>query len=352
MTTTPASRSGEHERIARASATPTEHAVPYLIAVQPPSLASFLFGPEHESLASAGGRQLAPVLAHLDAPETRRALAQAQVLITGWGAPVVSEADLDSAPRLRAILHAGGQASGLLPASVASRGIQVANAGWANGIPVAEFTVAMIVLANKSAFAARELYRQRRRHIDREAEFGAAGNTARTVGVVGASRIGRMVIERLAAFDLRVLLFDPFVTAQQAEELGVQSVSLERLMAESDVVTLHPPLNAQTTGMITRGHLASMRDGATLLNTARGLIVDQDALIEELVSGRLNAIIDVTTPEVLEPTSVLYDLPNVFLTPHIAGSMGHELRRMGDQIAGELARVGRGEPLAFPEKLR
>jgi phosphoglycerate dehydrogenase-like enzyme len=301
---------------------------------------------------AAGGRQLVQAMAGFDSTAARRALGRAEVLITGWGTPEITDVDLDGALSLRAILHAGGQASSLLPASFSSRGIQLANAGWANGIPVAEFTVAMIVLANKSVFAARELYRQRRSHVDREDEFGTSGNAARTVGVVGASRIGRMVLERLAAFDLRVLVFDPFVSPEEAATLGALSVSLEQLMTESDVVTLHPPLNAHTTGMITRDRLAMMRNGATLLNTSRGLIVDQAALVEELVSGRLNAIIDVTSPEVLERDNPLYDLPNVFLTPHIAGSMGHELRRMGDQIAEELGRVARGEPLAFPEKLR
>lgn len=352
MTTSPASLPERGDSPRPRVAIATEQPVPYLMVLQPESLATFLFGPGNEALAAEGGEQLVSALPDLRSAQARRALSEAEVLITGWGTPAITDADLDAAPALRAILHAGGQASGLLPASFPSRGIQLANAGWANGIPVAEYTVAMIVLANKSAFASRELYRLRRQHIDREAEFATSGNVARTVGVVGASRIGRMVLERLAAFDLRVLLYDPYVSPEEAQALGAASVPLEQLMAESDVVTLHPPLNAHTSGMISRAHLAMMRDGATLLNTSRGLILDQDALIEELASGRLNGIIDVTSPEVLDPDNPLYDLPNVFLTPHIAGSMGHELRRMGDQIAAELGRVARGEPLAFPEKLR
>jgi phosphoglycerate dehydrogenase-like enzyme len=88
-----------------------------------------------------------------------------------------------------------------------------------------------------------------------------------------------------------------------------------------------------------------------LINTSRGAVVDQDALVDELRSGRFDAVIDVTHPEVLDPDHVLYDLPNVFLTPHIAGSMGLELRRMGHQIGAELARIVRGEPLAHSEEL-
>lgn len=350
--TTPTRRPQTDESNGSRTTRDTGRAVGFVVAVHPEDLAACLFGPRQESLVAAGGFSLASVITTFDEAGAQAVLREVEVLITGWGTPKLTEADLDGAPRLRAILHAGGQASGLLPTSVVDRGIQVANAGWSNAIPVAEFTLAMIVLANKSAFAARELYRRRRGHIDREIEFGTAGNARRTVGVVGASRIGRMVIERLAGFDLRVLLFDPFVAASEANALGVELVSLERLMADSDVVSLHPPLNTQTTGMITRNLLATMKNGATLINTSRGLIVDQDALTYELVSQRINGVIDVTHPEILNADNPLFDLPNVFLTPHIAGSMGHELRRMGDQIAAELGRVARGEPLAFPEKLR
>ena len=321
--------------------------------MNPPDLADRLFGPGFEALVHAGAVPLNEVpYGSLDAPGAGEALARAEVLITGWGANPLAERHLDAAPRLRFVLHAGGQAAPLLPRSTAERGIQVSNAGWINAVPVAEFTVAMIVLANKETFRARRLYLRRRDFIDRELEFPTAGNVGKTIGVVGASRIGRMVIERLGGLDVSVQLYDPFVTPADAMRLGARLVSLDELMATSDIVTLHPPLTAATVGMITARHLGLLRDGATLINTSRGLIVDQDAIILELRSGRIEAILDVTHPEVLPADNELHTLPNVFLTPHISGSMGPEIRRMGEHVASELNRIVLGQPLAFPETLR
>jgi phosphoglycerate dehydrogenase-like enzyme len=310
-----------------------------------------LFGSDRSVLASTTVTPVGAVFSEFDSPEARARLANVDVLITGWGTPELSEEALAAASRLRFVLHAGGQGARILPRSAAARGIQVSNAGSANGVPVAEFTTAMIVLANKRTFEARGLYRSRRAHIDREEEFGDSGNYQRTVGIVGASRIGRMVLDRLASMDLSVLLYDPYVTGDEAARLGARPVSLDELMAHSDVVSLHPPLVAETVHMIGRSELALLRKGTTIINTSRGLVIDQDALVDELRSGRINAILDVTDPEVLAPDHELYDLPNVFLTPHIAGSMGHEIRRMGEHIGAELARIAEGQPLAFAEHL-
>jgi len=319
----------------------------------PPELGARLFGPGGEVLRLSGALPLNRMpFTSFEQPEARRALARADVLITGWGAPQLTDRDLDAAPRLRYVLHAGGQAAPLLPQSAADRGVQVSNAGWINAIPVAEFTLAMIVLANKQAFRARRLYAERRNHIDRELEFPETGNAGKTVGVVGASRIGRIVMERLGGMNLAVQLYDPFIAPADATRLGARLVPLDELMATSDVVTLHPPLNASTAGMITPRHLALLRDGATLINTSRGPILDQDALIRELRNGRIEAILDVTDPDVLSADIELYTLPNVFLTPHISGSMGTEIRRLGEHVASELQRIVDGQPLAFPEILK
>nr|WP_295883072.1 hydroxyacid dehydrogenase [uncultured Devosia sp.] len=325
-------------------------AVRFLLLLNPPDLADLLFGPDLAALKAAGGVNLhTGPFTSLDSDEARAALATADVLITGWGAPALTEQQLDAAPRLRHVLHAGGQASHFLPPDVRQRGIQLSNAGWINAIPVAEFTFAMIILANKQAFHIRNLYGERRDFVHREAEFPTAGNRGKVIGVVGASRIGRIVMERLGDIEVSVKLFDPHVDAAMATRLGAQLVPLDELMATSDIVTLHPPLNAETEGMITARHLAQMRDGATLINTSRGLIIDQDALVSELKTGRIHAILDVTHPEVLPADHPLYDLPNAFLTPHISGSMGTEIERIGAHVASELNRIVLGQPLAFPE---
>lgn len=344
---------GTTNSVASAVTERPDEPVDVAMTMSPPDLAGYLFGPGLEALRIDGARLLheAPFTT-LDQPDARRALGHAEVLVTGWGAPKLTDADLDQAPRLRYLLYAGGQGSVLLPESAHDRGIQVSNAGWLNATPVAEFTVAMIVLANKRTFGARRMYSLRRSRIDRELEFPTAGNREKTVGIVGASRIGRIVIEMLRGLDVRVHVYDPYLTDVEARRLGIRRVGLDELMRTSDIVTLHPPLNPSTEGMITAELLAALPDGATLINTSRGAIVDQDALLLELRSGRIEAILDVTTPEVLPPDSELYTLPNVFLTPHISGSMGTEIRRLGDHVATELERIVLGEPLAFPEALR
>lgn len=316
----------------------------YGIAMNPAHVAELLFGESFEVLSEVPAERLGDILVDYDSD----LIGQLDVLVTGWGAPPVTAEVLARAPRLRAIVHAGGAATHLLP-EPGARSIDVSTAALANAIPVAEYTLAMILLANKQAFHAAALYRERRDHIDRELTFPTAGNYRRTVGVVSASRIGRRVIALLAPFDLEVIVYDPYLTAEEATGLGVQRVQLDDLMRRADVVTLHTPVLPETVGLIGRSQLAALRDGATLINTARGAIVDQEAMTAELESGRIGAILDVTEPDPLEPSSPLYDLPNVMLTPHIAGSMGVEIRRLGEQVAAELTRVARGEPMLFLE---
>ncbi|MGO4524154.1 hydroxyacid dehydrogenase [Microvirga sp. 2MCAF35] len=277
------------------------------------------------------------------APEVLR---QTEVLITGWGCPAIKRDILELAPNLRLIAHAAGTVKGFLSPDVIDAGITVTHAAEANAIPVAEFTLAAILFANKQVFRFRDIYcadRNRSRTFPMTSQ--PLGNFRRTIGIIGASRIGRRVIEFLKPFAFRILLHDPFVSAQDAAALGVESVSLDELMRRSDVVSLHAPALPSTQGMLQRRHLGLIRDGATFINTARGIIVNQDDLIDELRTGRIDAIIDVTYPEVPEESSALYDLPNVFLTPHIAGAIGNERERLGEYVVEEIERFVEGRPL-------
>jgi phosphoglycerate dehydrogenase-like enzyme len=206
----------------------------------------------------------------------------------------------------------------------------------------------MILLANKAADRMARAYRERRARVDLLAEFPAVGNRDKLVGIVGASRIGRRVIELLRPFELDVLVSDPYLEADAAARLGVKRRELDELLAVSDVVSLHAPALPSTRHMIDARRLALLCDGATLINTARGSLVDQDALVAELVSGRIDAVIDVTEPAVPPPDSPLYALPNVVLTPHIAGALGVEVRRLGDAAIDEIERYAAGEPFAHP----
>lgn len=282
-------------------------------------------------------------------PAAAAALREAEVLVSCWGCPPLDESVLAAAPRLRAVIHAAGSVKHHITDACWDRGLQVSSAAWANALPVAEYTVAAVLAANKRLLELRDAYRELRDvPCDWQARYPGVGNYRKRVGIVGASLIGRRVMELLRPFDLELWLYDPYVGEAETRALGAEPVSLDKLCEGCDVVTVHAPELPGTRHLIDASRLALMPDGSTLVNTARGSLVDQDALVEELAAGRLRAVLDVTDPEVLPPSSPLYDLPNVVLTPHIAGSMGNELHRMAAAAADELARYAAGLPFAHP----
>ncbi|MFJ3669403.1 hydroxyacid dehydrogenase [Streptomyces sp. NPDC090106] len=281
-------------------------------------------------------------------------LADAEVLFTHWGAPPLTDDTLRRLPRLRAVVHAAGSVKHHVTEAVWRHGVTVSSAAGANALPVAEFTLAAILFANKRVLDAARAYRAARTPPDLLPYFSGHGNYRRTVGIVGASRIGRRVIDLLRPFDLDVLLHDPYVDAAHARALGAEKTELDELARRGDVVSIHAPQLPETRHMFDARRIALLKDGATLINTARGSLVDTDALTARLLTGRLHAVLDVTEPEVPPAGSPLYTLPNVLLTPHIAGSLGNELHRMTDWAIDEVGRYARGLPFAYgigPEEL-
>ncbi|MGP6169852.1 hydroxyacid dehydrogenase [Microbacterium sp. A204] len=270
-------------------------------------------------------------------------LATVEFLITGWGAPKIGPSELNRMPRLRAILHAAGSVKAHVDAEAWRRGIIVTTAASANARPVAEFTLAMILLAGKKTFELSEEYGRTRRTLSVATGYPGIGNAGRTVGVIGASRIGRRVLELLHPFDYEVLLADPMIDPGDARSLGATHVSQHELLERSSIVSLHAPLTPTTERMIDGASLALLPDGACLINTARGRLVDHGALRAELRPGRISAILDVTDPEPLDDDDILYALPNVVLTPHLAGAAGTEVALLGDLVIEQLAQILAGQ---------
>lgn len=290
------------------------------------------------------------VLAHVDSFDSaaaNAALPDAHVIVTGWGTPRIDSDVLDRAPNLRWILHVGGTVKDLLAREVWERGIQVSSAVDANAQPVAEYTFAMILMANKQIVPIVRRYRSERAFLD-QAQLGTIGNYHRRVGIVGASRIGRRVLELLHTVDLDVVLHDPTLSDDEIYALGAEPAGLQELCSSCDVVTVHAPALPATDGMISREMIDALAPGATFINTARGSIVDQKALEDRVLRGDLFAILDVTTPWILDAEHPFYEHPNVILTPHIAGSVGSEVNRMIDAQLDELQRVTSGGVLAHP----
>jgi phosphoglycerate dehydrogenase-like enzyme len=308
-----------------------------------PDVATYFDGPLGERLRALVHVDTAAVLADYDGAAGRAALADADVLLTGWNAPVLTAAALAAAPRLRAVVHAAGTVKGLLSPEAWRAGLLVSSAAEANAWPVAEYTLAAVLLAGK------RLPRIVRDYARTGQRFFPAppttGNNGRTVGVVGASKVGRLVLELLRRHDIRPLLTDPYVSAAEAAALGAEHVDLDTLVATSDVVTLHAPSLPETRHLIDARRLAAMRDGAVLINTARGALVDTDALVAECATGRLSAVLDVTDPEPLPVGHPLFTLDTVLVTPHLAGAQGNEIERLCAFAVDEIDRLVNGQPL-------
>ncbi|WP_043622783.1 hydroxyacid dehydrogenase [Nonomuraea candida] len=284
------------------------------------------------------------VTAELDTPRARRRLREAEVLLTSWGCPPLTAERLADAPRLRAIFHCAGTVRSFVTDEVWRRGLLVTSAADENAIPVAEFTLAAIIFAGKKApFLAQDAL-MRRAGWSSLVRREDLSNRERTVGVVGYSRVGRRVVERLRALEVEILVADPYASPAEVGAAGARLVELPELLPRCDVLSLHVPQLPATRHLIGAAELAALPDGATVINTARGAVLDTAALERECAAGRLNAILDVTDPDPLPPGSPLYGLPNVMITPHVAGSLGSETRRMSESALDELERHVTGRP--------
>jgi phosphoglycerate dehydrogenase-like enzyme len=281
-------------------------------------------------------------------PRADHLLAAAEVVLGHWGCPPIDGSVIDRAPNLGLFAYAAGTVKQTVGPEVFERGIRITSGADANAEPVAEFTLAAILFANKDVFWQRDVRRVPRDpalRSFRQPADAAIGNYDKTIGVVGASLVGRRVIELLAPFPhLGVSVYDPFVTPDDATTLGATKMELDELCATSDILSIHAPDLPSTRRMIGAPQLAALRTGATVINTARGALLDHDALLAEVSSGRLSAILDVTDPEPLPDGHPLWTLPNVFITPHLAGSLGTELRRMIDHAVDEIDRWRSGRP--------
>lgn len=282
------------------------------------------------------------------ASEWRRSaaeLAGVEVIFSGWGAPRMDEEFLRHVPRLRAIFYAGGSVGYFVTEAVWRRGIRLTTAQAMNAIPVAEYASSALLLGLKRVWRHAAAVRAART-FPRERPL--AGAYRSKVGLVSFGMIARLVRERLQASDVEVLVYDPFLSPADAAAARVRLAGLDELFATADAVSLHTPHRAETTALIRGRHFALMKEGAFFLNTARGEIVAETEMISVLQRRPdLFAMLDVTAPEPPLPSSPLYSLPNVVLTPHLAGSVGPECARMGHAMVDEFERDCAGLPLQW-----
>ncbi|QGH34004.1 glycerate dehydrogenase [Gracilibacillus salitolerans] len=273
-------------------------------------------------------------------------LEEVEVLLTGWGGPTLDEGLLEYAPNLKAVLYAAGSIKSIATDVAWKRGILFSTAVTANGRPVAEFTLSQILFCLKNGWQFVRDIQVTKQYPPKPFELKGAYRSV--VGLISLSTVGRHTLELLQPFDIDVLAYDPFVSEEEANKLGVTMCSLEDIFRYADVVSLHTPLLKETIGMITGGHFTLMKQGASFINTARGAIVREKEMIEVLQDRTdITAVLDVTDPEPPEQGSPLFQMQNVVITPHLAGSEGEECGRMGAYMLEELKRYINEEPLQW-----
>ncbi len=249
-----------------------------------------------------------------------------EAIFSSWGMPKLSEEQLERLPNLKVLFYAAGSVQGFAR-PLLERGIVLVSAWRANAIPVAEFTLAQILLATKGYF--RNVSELDGRLGSQKRPFHGPGNYGETVALLGAGAIGRTLIGMLRPFHLRVIVFDPFLTEAAALSLGVEKVSLSEAFKRGYVVSNHLADKDELAGIIDGALLRRLRPNATFINTGRGRTVNQPELIQILRQRPdLTALLDVTHPEPPPPGCELFDLPNVRVSSHIAGSIGDETLRM------------------------
>ena len=268
-----------------------------------------------------------------DLPEL---LMNADVAVTGWGAPPIP-AELFG-PKLKLVAHAAGSVKRLVPQEVVDRGgVVVSHAANVIADAVCEFALTLILMGLRrphemnNAIQSGTPWRQAAYH-------DAHTLAGRSVGVVGAGYVGRKVLRLLEALGANTIVYDPYAN-------DIPTVSLDELFERAEIVTLHAPITPETKHMVGASHLAKLRDGALFVNVARSWLVDQDALLAELRTGRFWAALDVFDQEPLPTDSPFIGLPNVIVTPHQAGHTVDTQARQGMAMVDEVERFLRGEPL-------
>jgi phosphoglycerate dehydrogenase-like enzyme len=279
-------------------------------------------------------------------PRLRRLLADADALVTTWDSPTFGEELLSLAPRLRLVAHCGGEVKARFARPLFER-LVIANAPGPMAPLVAELAVTFLLMAARRVDAYRQALRRPSNRVYERLHLEGAGPETlreRTVGILGFGRIGMETARLLRPFGPRLLVHDPYVAAASVRGRGGAPATLDRLLRESEFLVLAAGLTDATRGLLGRAALRRLPDGATVVNVARGGIVDLEALTAEVRSGRLRCALDVTDPrEPLPPRHPLRRMRGAILTPHVGAAAVAVRRAMADLVLEALERFFRGE---------
>ena len=267
------------------------------------------------------------------------ALADADAVIIRSATTIDAEA-LEHAPSLRVIARAGVGLDNVDVEAATRAGVMVVNAPTSNIVSAAEHAVALLLAAARNVPQAMASLRGGQW---KRSAFTGVELQDKVVGILGLGKIGVLVAQRLAAFGMTVIAYDPYVAAARAAQLGVRLVGLDELLAESDFISVHLPKNAETAGLLSDRQLGQVKPGVRIINAARGGIVDEAALARALADGRVaGAALDVYATEPCTD-SPLFGLPNVVVTPHLGASTHEAQEKAGTQVARSVRLALAGE---------
>lgn len=326
-------------------------AKPAVWYLPPESHTRKVFRPQtYADLQEAFALSAPPGEQRVTAGEVTSGIAGYEAIVTGWGSPAFEPEAIARAGRLRIIAHSAGSVKSLFPDPEArrillERGVAVSSANLAIAYNVAEATVGYLIAVSRNwleqMIAIRETPHWGAPEIPKSGQYLRGA----TVGLVSASVVGREVIRLLQPFDVTILLYDPYLSEDEAEKLGVRKCGFPELLSASDFVSLHAPSIPETRHLIGADQLRMLRDGAILVNTSRGSVLDHQALLEEARTGRIRVVLDVTDPEPLPPEHPLRALPNVYLTPHVSGAGAYGYFRIGEMTLQALQDAFEGRPV-------
>lgn len=270
-------------------------------------------------------------------------LADTEVVFASWGMIRFEERHFRAMPRLKAVFYAAGNVKAFAE-PLLDKDVILVSAWEANAIPVAEMCLSQILLSLRGYFRCQRLYREHKRLGVKQ--YARPGVNGETIGMLGLGKIGTRLTRLLASYPLKVIAYDPFLTAERAASLGVERVTLDQVFQRASVVCNHIPDIAATRGMLGARQFRAMRDGATLINTGRGAqVVEPDLLAVLRDRTDLTALTDVTWPEPPPADAPHWTLPNLVMTPHIGGTTGDEVVRLADLVLSEYEAWDAGRPL-------
>ena len=326
-----------------------------ILVVLKPNLYEILFSPESDqSLRKLGDVAFRGTETDLTSEELGALLPGVDWLVGGWGTPRFTPTVLGAADRLRLYVHTAGSIKGTLPPAVFERGIQVTHGAGAIATAVADMAVCLIWMLLRQphrldrAIKAGKSWAECRSPVTGLTSTGLGRElSGQRIGVLGAGHTGQCFVKLVRALGCDVWVYDPYLSDERAAELGVRKAALDDLLIGCPIVSSHLPSTDETHHMIGARELKLLQDGAILTNTARSWVMDQDALLAELQSGRIQAALDVFDQEPLPLDSPFRALDNVVLTPHVAGGTVEARYRQGEYMVEEMRRFLAGEALKY-----